>query len=133
MQLTASNGTAWCAIAALAAVTAAQLNARTAETDALKAYHAELRARASVVWNRLAPRAERRVSVGTVKIRFDVAPDGRIHDVRIASNTGNRALAELAIRTIRETRIPPIPRRVAINLADGRMPAESDFTVYPSQ
>ena len=107
-----------------------QLSARTPETDSLDAYHAELRARAGAVWNRLGARQERQVSLGTAKVRFDVARDGSVHNLRVASNTGNRALAELAIRTIRETRFPPIPRKVVGQLEGGRMPAEYDFTIY---
>ena len=107
--------------------------ARTRERDLLKEYHAVIYTRTQATWDRLATRGQRRLAVGAVKVMFGVAPDGRVHNVRIASNTANRSLAELGIRTVRETRFPPIPRALVAQLPDGMMPAEYTFNIYPSQ
>jgi TonB family protein len=121
------------AFALIAAIPSCQAAPETRPTDPLKVYHADVRARVGAVWNRLAPLVARRVSVGTVKVRFEIAPDGRVHNLKIASNTGNAALADLAIRTVQGTRIPPIPPTLVAGLPNGRMPADYDFTFSPPQ
>ena len=97
----------------------------------VKAYQANAVARADAVWNRLlSPRAMDNLSTGTVKVAFYIARDGRVQNLRVVSNTGNQALAELAIRTIQETRMPPIPPTVVATLAKGQMSVVYDFTIH---
>jgi TonB family protein len=96
----------------------------------VKAYDNEVFARMNAVWERLSAQNTSRLSIEKVKVRFDVAPDGSVYNLKIISNTGNSALAEVARRTVRETRLPPIPPAALAALPMGHMSAECDFIVY---
>ena len=74
-----------------------------------------------------------RIPAAAVGFAFDIAPDGHVYNVAVTSNTGNRVLADVVVRTVRETRIPPILPAVLATLEAGRMHAEYDFTVYQKQ
>jgi TonB family protein len=84
----------------------------------------------NATWSRLASQNDGQLSVGKAKVRFDVAPEGRVYNLKLVSNSGNRLLAEIARRTVQETRIPPIPPAALSALPKGHMPADYDFNIY---
>jgi outer membrane biosynthesis protein TonB len=95
-----------------------------------KAYEKEVVRRMNAVWNRVAYERRGLLGPGTAKFRFKVLPDGHISDVKMVSNSGNDALATVALHTIEGTSIPPIPRATLAELPHGYMPGNCDFTVY---
>ena len=106
----------------LAAVTACQVTPPSGPATPLQAYENEVHSRMNTTWSRLASQNYRQLSVGKAKVRFDVAPDGRVYNFKLVSNSGNRALAEIVTRTVQETRIPPIPPAALSALREGHMP-----------
>lgn len=99
-------------------------------TTSLKAYEKEIFGRMNAVWNRIATQKEERLSLGTIKLKFKVLPDGRDSDLVVLANSGNEALAEVATRTVQETRIPAIPRAALMELPHHYMSEDCSFTVY---
>src|SRR6202171_2812530 len=120
----------WLPVIFLAALTACQVTSASEATTPLKAYENDVRSRMNATWTRLASQNHSQLSDGKAKVRFDVAPDGRVYNFKLVSNSGNRILAEIATRTVRETRIPPIPPAVLSALPEGHMPGDCDFNVY---
>ena len=120
----------WPCLLALAVFTSCEITPQAHTSDPVKAYERDVRRRMDVVWRRLAAEHIDRLSAGTAKVTFHIDPDGRVHDLKITSNTGPRALADVVTRTVRETRIPPIPPPVLAALPDRRMPAEFDFNIH---
>ncbi len=70
------------------------------------------------------------VSVGTVRIRFYVAADGSIQDLRILRNNSNDFFATRSVQAIMDAEIPPIPPDIAATLDQNRLEVEYNFTVY---
>ena len=91
------------------------------------AYQKELFARMDVVWKRLASERADQMTDARVKISFDIHPDGHIEHLKITSNTGSKILAEVATRTVRETRILPLPPGVVATLPARRLAVELTF------
>ena len=86
-----------------------------------------------VVWIELAPKRADRLTIGRVKLHFEIAPNGDVVNLKIKSNSGNQALADLAIDTIRATRIFPIPKTVVSTLDKNRLPVDFDFYTYTTR
>jgi outer membrane biosynthesis protein TonB len=70
------------------------------------------------------------VTLGSVKVRFDLLPDGTVEDVTLVSNDANSTLATLSIQAIMEAKIPPIPPDLVGALKDGRLEIEYTFNVW---
>ena len=85
------------------------------------------------IWIRVASLNARRLIPGRAEVRFVVSPDGRVHNVKIVSNSGNKVLAEVATRTVQEMRLRPIPPSALAVLPDGYMPGDCDFTVHEAR
>jgi TonB family protein len=101
-------------------------------TSALPAYKADLRQRMNSVWLRLASAHAGDLSPGTAKVAFHILPDGSGRNLQITSNTGNAALARVALQTVRTTRLLPLPSSLLPTLPNGYLPADDiAFTVYP--
>ena len=120
----------------LAALLLASVSGQTAtsvrSTSALPACKADLRQRMNKVWLRLASAHASDLSPGTVKVAFHILPDGTVRNLQITSNTGNSALGRVALRTVRKTRLLPLPSSLLPNLLNGYLPADDiAFTVYP--
>ena len=62
--------------------------------------------RMKLVWGKLAEQRADDLSLGKVVVHFEITADGQTENLKIMSNTGNRALGELGISTIRETHLP---------------------------
>src|SRR6058998_2513063 len=99
----------WRPVAFLVALISCQIASHAGASAPLKTYENQVISRMQTVWMRLASQAADHLSIGTATILFKVAPNGRVYDLKVVSNTGNHALAEIARRTVQETRIPPIP------------------------
>jgi outer membrane biosynthesis protein TonB len=72
-------------------------------------------------------------SIGTTVITFEILPDGTTSNMRMAENTGNEASASIALRSIQETKFPPIPEDLVATLPNGRFTMEMSFTIFANQ
>jgi outer membrane biosynthesis protein TonB len=70
------------------------------------------------------------ISIGTTSITFDILPNGSVANLRITENTGNEASASIALRSIQETKFPPIPEDLIGALPEGRFTMEESFTIF---
>lgn len=70
------------------------------------------------------------ISVGSVKIHFDVAPSGKVEDIRLLAGKPNSELANISQDAISEAEIPPIPPDVAATLPGNKMDVDYDFSMY---
>ena len=73
------------------------------------------------------------ISIGTTTVTFDVASDGTVKDLRILENTANEASASVALRSIQETKFPPIPEELHDTFPDGRFTMEESFTIFANR
>ncbi len=73
------------------------------------------------------------VSIGTTAVTFEIMPDGKINNLRITENTTTEASASIALRSIQETKFPPIPDELLPTLPDGRFTMEESFTIFANQ
>jgi len=70
------------------------------------------------------------LSVGTVRLKFRVRPDGRPEAIRVSGNDSNEAFATACVQSVTDAEIPPIPPEVAQTLEDNRLEVEYSFTIY---
>jgi len=69
------------------------------------------------------------LNIGTVDIRFQVGPEGKVQGVKVISNTSNESFASVSITSVLEAEIPPIPPEVAKLLDNGRLEIDYSFTI----
>ncbi|MEO7167189.1 MAG: energy transducer TonB [Chthoniobacterales bacterium] len=73
-------------------------------------------------------------SIGTTELRFEIAPDGQVEGLRVVSNTSSEACASIAIRSVQETKFPPLPDDLVATLPKGRLTMEQmTFAIYPNR
>jgi len=70
------------------------------------------------------------VSIGTAQVTAEVDKDGHIQNLKILSNSGNEAFANVCLQSFQDATIPPIPPDLAPSLPDGKFPVEISFTAY---
>ena len=70
------------------------------------------------------------ISIGTTSITFEVLPDGSVANLRMTENTANEVSASIALRSIQETKFPPIPEELLNALPGGRFTMEESFTIF---
>ena len=65
------------------------------------------------IWYRHAQASNpKSIPVGTVVISFRITSKGQVKNLRVVSNTSNQKWADIAVRSIREAKFPPIPKDV---------------------
>jgi len=106
-----------------------QLSDIFADTSPAHMYAEAIYGRMKLVWAKLAEQRADDLSLGRVVVHCEITPDGHAENVKITSNTGNRALGELAIATIRETHLPPVPPAVLRKLPRQRFTEDFEFSV----
>jgi outer membrane biosynthesis protein TonB len=73
-------------------------------------------------------------SVGTTTLRFDVEPDGHIENLQVVNNTTTEACASIAIRSIQETKFPPLSADLVAELPGGHLTMdEMVFAIFPNR
>lgn len=72
-------------------------------------------------------------SIGTTALTFRITADGTISNVRITENTTSEAAASIALRSIQETKFPPIPEELLPTLPDGYFTMEESFTIFANR
>jgi outer membrane biosynthesis protein TonB len=73
------------------------------------------------------------VSIGTTSVTFDILADGSIKNLRVTENTTTEATASMALRSIQETKFPPIPDDLLATLPEGRFTMEESFTIFANR
>src|SRR5216117_3052173 len=53
------------------------------------------------------------ITIGTLRLRFNVDRSGRVKDLKITENTSNEAFANICLQSVLEAQLPPIPDDVA--------------------
>jgi TonB family protein len=102
-------------------------------TSALRVYAADFRQRMGNMWLRLVSAHANDLVLGTAKVSFHILPDGRVTNLRLTSNTGNAALAKVALETVRKTRLGPLPSCLLPTLRHGYLPVDDiSFKIYPN-
>ncbi|HEY1583034.1 MAG TPA: energy transducer TonB [Chthoniobacterales bacterium] len=73
-------------------------------------------------------------SVGTTELRFDIEPDGHIENLRVLKNTTTEACASIAIRSIQETKFPPLSDDLVATLPGGHLTMDQMvFAIFPNR
>ena len=73
------------------------------------------------------------ISIGTTSVTFEIEADGTVRNLRMTENTANEASASIALRSIQETKFPPIPEDLLAALPDGRFTMEESFTIFANR
>ena len=73
------------------------------------------------------------IDIGTTSVTFEVMADGSVRNLRIIENTANEASASIALRSIQETRFPPIPEDLLATLPDGHFTMDESFTIFANR
>jgi outer membrane biosynthesis protein TonB len=73
------------------------------------------------------------VSIGTTSVTFEILADGSIKNLRVTENTTTEATASMALRSIQETKFPPIPDDLLATLPEGRFTMEETFTIFANR
>ncbi len=73
------------------------------------------------------------VSIGTTSVTFDILSDGTIKDLRVIENTTTESCASIALRSIQETKFPPIPDDLLATLPQGHFTMEESFTIFANR
>jgi len=78
-------------------------------------------------------KAQKNLPVGEVRIKFSIDAEGRVSEMKILSNTATSATAAMALRAVKEAKIPPIPSERLAQVPGGRMEITYSFINYPPQ
>jgi hypothetical protein len=73
------------------------------------------------------------VSIGTTSVTFDILADGSIKDLRVTENTTTESCASIALRSIQDTKFPPIPDDLIATLPQGHFTMEESFTIFANR
>jgi outer membrane biosynthesis protein TonB len=73
------------------------------------------------------------ISIGTTSVTFEILADGSVRNLRMTENTANEASASIALRSIQETKFPPIPEDLLATLPEGRFTMEESFTIFANR
>jgi TonB family protein len=81
-------------------------------------------------WYALCDANRDRVDIGTVRVQFVVAPDGKINDIRVISGGTSASFTNLCLQSVQDAKPEPIPEDVMAVLPPEGLPGEVNFTGY---
>lgn len=84
------------------------------------------------IWYRYINARMSLLSTGSVKVTFEVAPNGTVENVRVHPKPTNSALEMVSIQSVWEARLPPLPPDLVPTLDQGRLEIDYTFTLYPN-
>ena len=74
------------------------------------------------------------ITIGTLRLRFNVDRSGRVKDLKITENSSNEAFANVCVQSVIEAHLPPIPDEVANTLPpDGLEVDGLGFIIFPNR
>jgi outer membrane biosynthesis protein TonB len=111
----------------------ARHGAQKINNQALVVYEKQLYNDVGKRWYSYVDRQRDSLAVGTVRITFGITFEGKLTNLKIASNSSNQFFADLCSRVVKETHFRPLPRSTATSLEqNGKTMLEQDmqFTMY---
>jgi hypothetical protein len=74
------------------------------------------------------------ITIGTLRLRFNVDRSGEVKKLKITENTSNEAFANVCVQSVLEAHLPPIPEDVAATLPpDGLEVDGLGFIIFPNR
>jgi outer membrane biosynthesis protein TonB len=101
--------------------------------QALSVYQKQLDNDVGKRWYSYVDRQRDSIAVGTVRITFDITFEGKLTNLKIASNSSNQLFADLCSRVVKETHFRPLPRSALAYLKQNGttlLEEEMKFTMY---
>lgn len=99
-------------------------------SPAFKAYEKKVMSIIGAVWNREVERNADLLAVGTIRLTFRITPEGRVENLKILSNTSNRALVDVSINAVRRAKLPPVPKGVLKEQGHNWVEVDIAFTIH---
>ncbi len=73
------------------------------------------------------------ITIGTLRLRFNVDRSGRVKDLKITENSSNEAFANVCVQSVLEAHLPPIPEDIADKLPPEGLEVDGfTFTIFPN-
>src|SRR5213592_3658272 len=73
------------------------------------------------------------ITIGTLRLRFNVDRSGRVKDLKITENSSNEAFANVCVQSVLEAHLPPIPEDVADKLPPEGLEIDGlGFIIFPN-
>ena len=73
------------------------------------------------------------ITIGTLRLRFDIERSGHVKNLKITENSSNEAFANVCLQSVLEAHLPPIPEEVANTLPpDGLEVDGLGFIIFPN-
>jgi outer membrane biosynthesis protein TonB len=73
------------------------------------------------------------ITIGTLRLRFDIDRTGHVNNLKITENSSNEAFANVCIQSVMEAHLPPIPPDVANTLPPEGLEVDGlGFIVFPN-
>jgi outer membrane biosynthesis protein TonB len=98
---------------------------------ALMAYTKKIMSAIGPLWYRAVDRNRDYLSPGTARPTFRITPEGRVENLRLVSNTSNQFLAEASAQSIRQAKLPAIPKTVLKEAGQNWIDFSLPFTIFP--
>src|SRR5256714_2569244 len=74
------------------------------------------------------------ITIGTLRLRFDIDRSGKVKNLKITENSSNEAFANVCVQSVLEAHLPPIPQDVANTLPpDGLEVDGLGFIIFPNR
>jgi outer membrane biosynthesis protein TonB len=77
-------------------------------------------------WYRYVSEHSDLINIGTVVIRFNVLPDGRVKGATVMRNTSSESLASFSLQAVMDAQIPPMPEEMISAVPESGL--QLDFT-----
>jgi len=74
------------------------------------------------------------ITIGTLRLRFDIDRSGQVKNVKITENSSNEAFANVCLQSVLEAHLPPIPEDVAYTLPPEGLEVDGlGFIIFPNR
>jgi outer membrane biosynthesis protein TonB len=74
------------------------------------------------------------ITIGTLRLRFDIDRSGKVKNLKITENSSNEAFANVCVQSVLEAHLPPIPEDVANTLPPEGLEVDGlGFIIFPNR
>jgi outer membrane biosynthesis protein TonB len=74
------------------------------------------------------------ITIGTLRLRFDIDRSGKVKNLKITENSSNEAFANVCVQSVLEAHLPPIPQDVANTLPPEGLEVDGlGFIIFPNR
>jgi outer membrane biosynthesis protein TonB len=82
-------------------------------------------------WYTYVDRRRDLITIGTLRLRFDIDRSGQIKNLKITENSSNETFANVCVQSVLEAHLPPIPEDVANTLPPEGLEVDGfSFTIF---